>query len=305
MFYLTFNTGTVTVSSIVPTDPYIYSTDGTYTFTFTPQHALLKTYTVVITIPNELEVQQNSACIMYGVDNEDYSCGADATANTLTLINFLSADKTEGDVITFSVDSIRNPADYITPGLTLFKISTADGGDVDEGDWNSWQDGEDMFTYSYITDFKVKAESYVAGDTPVTYKFTVTPYTKVAKGAILVLEIPPELEIESSQQLTRACPSSDFSGFTHTAINCQYNKGKSQITVTNGFKKANSVESPPTLVFEVSQFKNPRSLAPISMFNVTIYNENMKPLFYFNSSDGPTVVMTGTGAPAGFGSERS
>jgi hypothetical protein len=55
-FYLTFNTGTITVASIVPNDPYIYSAEGTYTFTFTPQHAMLKTYVLVITLPEELEV---------------------------------------------------------------------------------------------------------------------------------------------------------------------------------------------------------------------------------------------------------
>ena len=50
---------------------------------------------------------------------------------------------------------------------------------------------------------------------------------------------------------------------------------------------------------------NPRSMAPISMFNATIYNSNMKPLFYYNNSVGPTVLMTGTKGPGSFGFERS
>jgi hypothetical protein len=53
---------------------------------------MLKTYTLEVTLPVELEVQQNSACIMYDISNPDFSCGADATANSLTLINFLSED---------------------------------------------------------------------------------------------------------------------------------------------------------------------------------------------------------------------
>jgi hypothetical protein len=125
MFYLEWTTGTITVASIEPTNAYIYSTDGTYTFTFTPQHSMLTTYILTITLPEELEVQQNSACIMYDVDNEDYSCGADSTANKITVINFLTADTTTGDQIVFSIDSIRNPVDFITPGLTVFKITSA------------------------------------------------------------------------------------------------------------------------------------------------------------------------------------
>jgi hypothetical protein len=41
------------------------------------------------------------------------------------------------------------------------------------------------------------------------------------------------------------------------------------------------------------------------MFNATIYNQNMKALFYFNNSVGPTVQMTGTDSPAEFKYERS
>lgn len=95
LFGLKWNTGAIKVASITPTDPYIYSTNGTYTFTFTPEHSVLQTYVLTITMPKELEVQQNAACLAYGVANSDYSCSADATANTITMINFLTSDTKE------------------------------------------------------------------------------------------------------------------------------------------------------------------------------------------------------------------
>jgi hypothetical protein len=242
---------------------------------------------------------------MYDVDNDEYSCGADATANTITLINFLTSDLGAGDEITFSVDSIRNPVDYVTPGLTLFKITSSDGGEIDDGEFNKYSDGTDLYEHSFIKTFTVKAGNYIAGRNPVTYTFTIVPHTKVALGATIVIDVPTELSIDSAQQLSRACPGSSFSGFSYTSINCQYSSGSSQITVTNGFKRANSVSNPPTIVFSITQFKNPRSLAPISMFNATIYNKNMSPLFYFNSSDGPTILMTSTDAPKEITFERS
>jgi hypothetical protein len=41
------------------------------------------------------------------------------------------------------------------------------------------------------------------------------------------------------------------------------------------------------------------------MFNVTIYNEAMLPLFYYNNSVGPTVLMDAVDSPADFNFDRS
>jgi hypothetical protein len=87
---------------------------------------------------------------MYDVDNEDYSCGADSTANTITVINFLTSETTIGDKIVFSIDSIRNPVDFITPGLTIFKITSAAGGEIDDGTFDSFEEGTDMYIGSFI-----------------------------------------------------------------------------------------------------------------------------------------------------------
>jgi hypothetical protein len=39
----------------------------------------------------------------------------------------------------------------------------------------------------------VTPKDKTAGATPVTYTFTMVPFSKVAKGAIIVVDIPAEL----------------------------------------------------------------------------------------------------------------
>ena len=41
------------------------------------------------------------------------------------------------------------------------------------------------------------------------------------------------------------------------------------------------------------------------MFNATIFNKDMLPLFYYNNSVGPTVLMDGTDSPSDFEFSRS
>ena len=207
--------------------------------------------------------------------------------------------------MTIEVDSMRNPIDYVDPGETIFKFTDGSGGEIDDGSFDSWDDGDDLYSASYIPTFFVTPQDKTAGASPVTYDFVVRPFSKVAKGAIIVVDIPPELEIANSQRLARACPKADIDGFSFDSINCQYSKGKSSVTITKGFKNLDSAENPPLIKFPISEFTNPRSKAPISMFNVTIYNENMLPLFYYNNSVGPTVLMDSVDEPGDFGFERS
>jgi hypothetical protein len=152
VFTLSFTTGDITVSSIVPSDNMIFSSNGTYTFTFAPKHTMLSTYVITIILPSELEVQQNSACTLYNPENPLYSCGADAAGNSITIRDFHLDDDHEAETnIVMEIDSIRNPVDYITPGLTIFNITDGKNfGEVDYGEFNAWESGRDLFTYSYI-----------------------------------------------------------------------------------------------------------------------------------------------------------
>jgi hypothetical protein len=60
-----------------------------------------------------------------------------------------------------------------------------------------------LYNSSFIKDFTVVPKDTTASANPVTYTFTIYPYSKVAENAIIVVDIPPELEIVSSQKLIR------------------------------------------------------------------------------------------------------
>ena len=175
----------------------------------------------------------------------------------MTFRYFLLEDTVADEKITITVNSIRNPLDYTTPTETIFKVTDGnetDGneGEVADGSYDDWSNGRDLFTYSYIKTFFVTPYDKTAGKSPVTYKMTIVPFTKVAAEAIIVIDLPPELEIASSQQLTRQCPKASINGFSNPTINCQYNSGKQTITITKGFKGSDSLLNPPTLTFDIS-----------------------------------------------------
>jgi hypothetical protein len=101
-------------------DTEIYSPDAIYSFTIMPQLEILNTYVLTISLPLELEVKQNSECVVSGSIDKRYSCKADSLSNMITISNFLIKDLKKGDKIQFSVNSIRNPVDYIKPGEVEF-----------------------------------------------------------------------------------------------------------------------------------------------------------------------------------------
>lgn len=95
--------------------------------------------------------------------------------------------------MTFEIDSMRNPIDYIKPGTATFKFTDGAGGEVDDGTFDDWDEGKDLYSSSYIPTFFVTPEDTTAGSTPVTYNMVIKPFSKVAKGAIIIVDIPPEL----------------------------------------------------------------------------------------------------------------
>jgi|TARA_B110001450_G_C17340528_1_gene367286 hypothetical protein len=117
----------------------------------------------------------------------------------------LRSDNVAGEWIEIYIDSIRNPGDFITPGTVYFTIKTSTGGDVDSGSFNSWESASRMYTNSFITSFGVSADDTTAGAEPVTYAFSLTPYTRVTQGAYLIIDIPNDLEVVDSEALSRAC----------------------------------------------------------------------------------------------------
>lgn len=65
------------------------------------------------------------------------------------------------------------------PGTVYFKIETSIGGDVDSGSYTDWEAPNRMFKHSFIPAFSVSADDTTAGRQPVTYAFSLTPFTRV------------------------------------------------------------------------------------------------------------------------------
>jgi hypothetical protein len=145
----------------------------------------------------------------------------------------------------------------------------------------------------------------VAGQSDVTYFFDLMPHSRVVLGAYLFIDLPSELEVENSNQLSRGCLDGDLSGFSYSVLTCSFNQVNHKITLKNGFKFAYSDGDPPNLYFSLTNFRNPRSTAQTEMFNITIFSAAEKPLFYFNSSVGPMVQMTSAPEPLSIYYERS
>lgn len=62
-----------------------------------------------------------------------------------------------------------------------------------------------MYTHSFIPTFSVSADDRTAGMQPVTYAFSLTPFTRVTQGAYFIIDLPDELEVMNSERLSRAC----------------------------------------------------------------------------------------------------
>lgn len=91
--------------------------------------------------------------------------------------------------IAFEVNGITNPVDYIDPTVAKFTLEDSVGGGlIDVG---SFTFPKNIFVKSYVEFFSAVAEDKTNGRFPVRYSFAVTPKGKIAKGAYLILEMPP------------------------------------------------------------------------------------------------------------------
>lgn len=147
------------------------------------------------------------------------------------------------------IDSIRNPGDYTTPGTVYFTVETSTGGDVDSGSYTGWDDGSELYTSSFIQTFTVTADDTTAGAEPVTYAFSLTPYTRVAQGTVMYVDLPEDLVVSDSNELARGCQSGDISGFSNTIVTCSYSSANHQVLVKNGYRFGYSDGDPPDIYF--------------------------------------------------------
>lgn len=130
----------------------------------------------------------------------------------------------------------------------------------------------------------------------------------MAKGAYLIVELPPELSIGDKNKLTRGChryQEGYYQGFPYQYIQCRYDARNNRVRIDGGFQTNASAADPPTLQFVIPGFTNPRMIMSTGMFNITIYDYTTKVLYYFNQTRGPFVSMLSYRAPNSINYTRS
>lgn len=114
--------------------------------------------------------------------------------------------------------------------------------------------------------------------------------------------MPEEVTVYNERALENKC-GDNLEGFTYVNIHCKLNGNR--ITVTNGFKMEATTNltdddgetDPPVLMFDIGQFRNPRSQSETGTFNVTIYSENGKELYIWQTEDEPSIKMDSPATP--------
>ena len=99
------------------------------------------------------------------------------------------------------------------------------------------------------------------------------------------------MTISDSGKLTRQCGQEKLSGFKGTP-ECTI-KGTNQILLRYGFSRGPS-DDPPTLVFSLPGFKNPRSLHPTGAFQLSLWDGTK--LLYNSTGLSSTLQMTSVSA---------
>jgi hypothetical protein len=272
------------------------------------EHPIEPTYVMIITFPTTVTIQQKAGCTVVGANvGTGYSCNADGATNAITITNMFSTQQAAMTQEIFTVNSIRNPSNFVTVGAVTITIQTPTGGKIDEGSYTV----STTFKKSYIqhsetsNGFTVEALDLTAGKYPVTYRFSVTPKAKVVKDSYLVVQFPDDIVPYDKVLMARACGLlTNFTGFTAASIACSYDSNTNQFRIDQGLNNMDSIHDPPTFTWQLNYMTNPRGISTSGMFNVTIYNSANKALFinyidcpwgsinYLNCTQyGPNVTM--------------
>jgi hypothetical protein len=141
--------------------------------------------------------------------------------------------------------------------------------------------GTNMFTKSYVDLFQAKNQNFMNGAFPVKYDFTLKPMGRVAKGAIIEVELPPQIKPSDIDEFKKSCYLNDpyFNGFSYVRFTCEYNENNNTVFIIDGFKLEPTIYDPPTLKWTFDYLSNPRGLVTSDMFNCTIFNKDFKVLF--------------------------
>ena len=192
---------------------------------------------------------------------------------------------------------------------TVDNGNEVDGGEYPHDDNDDYLDG--YFNASIVEKFEVTPLDLGVGMFPVTYRFRVTPGGEVPAGSYFEIELPDEIRINDESAIEKSCGGvyrDTLLAFTHE-IDCKI-QGDTIIKIEDGFKyfaTANFSDpaidndyDPPEFWFDLPQFINPRETTDTNPFNITIYNADKEKIYVWNTTDEPTVKMSGAATPGYF-----
>jgi len=267
--------GICEVYEFFPTDEnnYIYGIPNNYTMTLECNHDVEPDYGLKILLPkDDWYVIDNNRCTV-GLMNNRYSCEANNTLGQVLIRDYTDVVIKAKNKFTLTFDSIMNPGHFDQTGTIFVESVTEVLGKIDEGNFTM---ADNYFIKSNVTDFTVEVLDTGVGAFPVTYKFLVTTAGEVWKKGYFIINIPPEISVSNEREMERKC-GTNLKGFTYSNIHCKLNGNK--LIIENGFKQsatANLTDDgdliPPTFEFEIDWFRNPRTTAKSSPWNITVYS---------------------------------
>jgi len=283
----------------------IYDTPLNYTLSFSCDHEIESTYALRLTLPDEFHLWDTTRCVVGDVETGEeitpnYSCTANSDDMTIVIEDYVDSTLAGNTDFEISISSIRNPGTFdIDATLGIESLSSANAvGAVDLGQ----KDLKDTMSFvnTTIDAFTVVAESTAVGNFPTSYTFTVQPRGEIDKDSYLIVKFPNEIIIHDSDKLEKSC-GTPLVDFTNYRVACRVTG--QEVKITKGFDYAGTTNmtdisdgsiAPPIIEFTIPYLRNPRtSVDATGAFNVTIYNNANEITYLWNSTDSPTVSMSG------------
>ena len=188
------------------------------------------------------------------------------------------------DKVRFTIANnyVRNPTSTrpTSTGIVI-KTMSANGASIDD-----WSGSKFTATENVLSSVIINPSSFVAGDYPVTYQFTIrTPYT-VEPNAFIYVKFPTgDLYVYDTSIVADKCLA--IATLSQSNIRCSARQ--TEITVTKAFPSG-TCACLGDITFSVGGIMNPRSLKPTQTFTVTIYTSDN--YFIYSKKTGITIKMT-------------
>ncbi|CDW71848.1 UNKNOWN [Stylonychia lemnae] len=288
--------GAIYVLSLKPTDDsrmLLFPTN--YTIQIQCKTSIASTDYLEIIFPSEFDVADSSSCKISGFYQTSTTCTSSSSSRTITIKKLSTSAISSMNTITFTVNSIRNPAIYDKSNQIIFNHKTSIGVIQDSG---KYYVPKNTYTQSYINTFKVTPGTTQAGGKVISYQFSISPAAYIPKGALIAIYLPEEVTINSASNIEFSCGGT-LSGFTSSPLLCQV-KSSNKIVIQKGFTSAKSVNDPPTISFTIPSLNNPRSLEPSKIFGAQILDSSSRVIYAWNNTETPYATMKTSGVPSKF-----